>query len=79
MIDEGCSPLPQEPLGLGAILHSNDGSMPPTPFMETMREMTAAPLADFDRTWYPIQQELTPNEPTEVIVSSARQPLCCAR
>ena len=53
--------------------------MPPTPFMETMREMTAAPLADFDRTWYPIQQELTPNEPTEVIVSSARQPLCCAR
>ena len=38
--------------------------------METMREMTAAPLADFDRTWYPIQQELTPNEPTEVIVST---------
>ena len=70
LIDEGCSPLPQEPLGLGAILHSNDGSMPPTPFMETMREMTAAPLADFDRTWYPIQQELTPNEPTEVIVST---------
>eukprot|EP01045_Picozoa_sp_COSAG04_P021342 COSAG04_NODE_2286_length_4387_cov_1.480392_3_plen_201_part_00 len=44
--------------------------MPPTPFMETMRELTAAPLADFDRTWYPIQQELTPNEPTEVIVST---------